>query len=134
MKAAYHRALLKYHPDKQSTAISRQTADPPSSQHSDIGLLKIAYETLTSPDLRSKYDAHRAQKAAAPRPAQVVSLEDFTELDDGSRWAYGCRCSGTYLISEADMDRGQHLVGCTSCSEVIWVGYEPVDEDEGEDA
>ena len=28
------------------------------------------------------------------------------------------------------MERGQHLVGCSSCSEVIWVGYELADEDE----
>lgn len=32
-----------------------------------------------------------------------------------------------------DSGPGQHLGGCTSCSEVIWVGYEPVDEDEWED-
>ena len=47
----------------------------------------------------------------------------------------GCGCGGRYHITEADMERGQHVVGCSSCSEVVWVGYEVVDgEDANEDA
>ena len=124
MKSAYHRALLRHHPDKQST---HQTQ--PRATHKDIGLLKRAYETLVAPDLRARYDARRVHKGSSPRPAQVISLEDFTELDEEG-WTHGCRCSGTYTITEQDMERGQHLVGCSSCSEVIWVGYELADEDE----
>lgn len=71
-----------------------------------------------------------------PRPAQVVSLEDFTQLQYDVEledvWEYPCRCGGTYRISESDMDKGMHLVGCRSCSEVIWVGYELVSEEEGD--
>jgi len=58
-----------------------------------------------------------------PRPAQIVSLEEFEEQDNIS-WCYECRCGGTYRIREDDLERGQHLVGCGSCSEVVWVGYE----------
>jgi diphthamide biosynthesis protein 4 len=27
------------------------------------------------------------------------------------------------------MDAGRHLVGCESCSEVVWVGYEPANDE-----
>lgn len=96
----------------------------------DVGLIKEAFETLSSPPLRSKYDASRARTPSGPRPAQLVSLEDFTEIEDGASWRYDCRCSGAYVISEAEMERGQHLVGCSSCSEVVWVGYELAEQDD----
>jgi len=62
-----------------------------------------------------------------PRPAQVISLEEFEEQEatiDSVSWNHKCRCGGTYQISDDDMEKGQHLVSCCSCSEVIWVGYE----------
>ena len=120
IKAAYHRALLASHPDKQVLGSNRDV---------DIGLLKDAFHTLHTPELRKAYDASRARdgNAPGPRPAQVISLEDFSEESE-SRWTYGCRCGGTYVVTEDILDAGQHLVGCASCSEVVWVGYEVVDE------
>ena len=97
----------------------------------DVGLLQRAYATLSSKDLRSKYDATFVYTPPGPRPAQVVSLEEFAELKTDSSedaWSYSCRCGGQYVIKEEDMERDQHLVGCTGCSEVVWVGYEPADE------
>jgi len=99
----------------------------------DIGLLKQAYETLSLPASRAVYDATRthaaAQRKTGPRPAQVVSLEEFDEVDgDETRWTYPCRCGGTYAIAVPDMEAERHLVGCSSCSEVVWVGYELVEE------
>ncbi|KAI0686822.1 hypothetical protein BC835DRAFT_1408473 [Cytidiella melzeri] len=126
VKMAYHRALLKHHPDKHSL----QHRTESHGLRSDIGLLKTAHQILITPELRAKYDARRAAKASPPRPAQVVSLEEFTELEDDLGWAYNCRCSGVYAITEQEMERGQHLVGCSSCSEVVWVGYEAADEDQ----
>lgn len=126
VKNAYHRALLRYHPDKQ---VSRQPTAP-HLPHGDIGSLKIAYETLAAPESRARYDALRAAKASAPRPAQVVSLEEFTELEDAFAWTYACRCSGAYIITEQDMERGQHLVGCNSCSEVVSVGFELAEDED----
>jgi diphthamide biosynthesis protein 4 len=66
-----------------------------------------------------------------PRPAQVISLEDFEEVEEGE-WKHPCRCGGTYNVAEEDMDAGRHLVGCESCSEVVWVGYELVNDEGGE--
>ena len=128
--------MLSLHPDRNQTAsrLSFQLDAPRASV--DIGRIKDAYRTLSNPDLRESYDAAlRFQKgegvAGKPRPAQVVSLEEF--MEGGSEgWTHACRCGGVYRIGEVEMDRGQHLVGCGSCSEVIWVGYEVIESGDEE--
>jgi diphthamide biosynthesis protein 4 len=121
IKAAYHRALLQHHPDKRVAAHS-------SAQVVDLDVLKRAFTTLSSVDLRDKYDASRAARPSGPRPAQIVSLEEFDEHEGDSTedtfWSYDCRCGGIYRITEVDMEKDQHLIGCNSCSEVVWAGYE----------
>ena len=123
IKAAYHRLLLASHPDKHVSS--------PSFDAIDIGLLKEAFNTLHDPELRKMYDALRNNdgKKLGPRPAQVISLEEFDEESD-STWTYPCRCGGTYVVTEEMLDSGEHLVGCASCSEVVWVGYELAEEAE----
>lgn len=137
IKAAYHRALLRAHPDK-----IRQRADD-SSQLTDVGLLHDAFVTLSSAKLRSVYDAQGiGGRRTAPRPSQVISFERFECSDlEGSNgrakstcWTFPCRCGGKYEVTEDHLDRGLHLVGCGTCSEVIWVGYEVVNEVDGGDA
>ncbi|KAH8993928.1 hypothetical protein EDB92DRAFT_340712 [Lactarius akahatsu] len=132
MKAAYHRALLRIHPDKQ-----RQSADNPSPS-ANIGLIQNAFLTLSSTTQRTAYDARCELSRKAPHPAQVVSLEDFDFSDsegaDGtvSIWSLTCRCGGMYKVTEDDLEHGRHLIGCENCSEVVWVGYEMVEEVSGE--
>lgn len=126
MKLAYHRALLLHHPDKQANG------DRPKDAI-DVDLLKRAYTTLSAPDMRRKYDASRKTQVAGPRPAQVVSLEELTEHEDGvdgGCWTYDCRCGGVYRITEREMEEDRHLIGCNCCSEAVWVGYEAVDDDD----
>jgi diphthamide biosynthesis protein 4 len=102
----------------------------------DIALLKEAYTTLSSPELRARFDRvvdqRRGQHIYGPRPAQLVSLDDFDEVQgvDPTEWRYNCRCGGIYSVSSRQLDDGQHLVACGSCSEVIWVGYEIEDSTE----
>ena len=149
IKTAYHRALLHFHPDKNHKANSAKPDDPNilhTHLHSTtadpipISLIKEAYDTLSTPDLRARYDTLLLQEIQppGPRPAQVVSLEDFQEDPDsrddpeGGPWRYKCRCGGTYTITSVEMENGHHLVGCNNCSEVVWVGFELHDsEDEG---
>ncbi|KAK7688909.1 hypothetical protein QCA50_007600 [Cerrena zonata] len=138
IKAAYHRALLLYHPDKQLTD-QKEPQNRFSGDSIDIGTLKVAFNTLTSPELRAQYDAARSKHPSGPRPAQVISLEDFYQLElehdhsefsVGDSWAFDCRCGGKYVITERMMEEEHHLVGCNSCSETVWVGYEVADEEE----
>lgn len=131
LKDAYHRALLTHHPDKVHS---------PGSQQIPVSVIKEAYETLSSPVKRERYDRSLARKKiehGGPRPAQVISLEEFDAIgeddDEELVWTYNCRCGGVYRISETDMEAGKHLIACDDCSEVVWVGYE-LAEDEGEDA
>ncbi|KAG5352101.1 hypothetical protein E4T56_gene12840 [Termitomyces sp. T112] len=132
IKIAYRRTLLRYHPDKNNHNVSKITQ---SDSVVSISLIKDAYNTLSDPEIRKRYDAdaHRRSVTMAPRPAQVVSLEEFeeamTESEKDSVWRYQCRCGGMYRITAADMENGHHLVGCSSCSEVVWVGYELQESD-----
>ncbi|TFL00345.1 DnaJ domain-containing protein [Pterulicium gracile] len=149
IKQAYHRALLRYHPDKQQRhqpvkdVASNATLNTLTSGTSrDVYVLKHSYDILSDPSSREAYDASLLQRKKlklGPRPAEVVSLHEFTEddLEPGvqdvmAKWRHPCRCGGMYVITEKEMDEGQHLIGCWSCSEVIWVGYEAVDEEEEE--
>jgi diphthamide biosynthesis protein 4 len=141
IKRAYHRALLAHHPDKRAHPSTPPVPGPSNlstlgiQPTPDVDTLRAAFATLSSPRLRAEYDISLARgfKPSCPRPAQMLSLEDFSEGDDDAAgiWTYPCRCGGVYKLGEAEMDQGQHLVGCGSCSEVVWVGYEVVDENIG---
>ena len=133
VKQAYHQALLRHHPDKRHGPHASAAGDV------NVALIQQAYRVLSSPASRAAYDASRAEAQAkgGPRPAQVVSLEEFAESGDGAgrmTWTYSCRCGGTYIVREEQLEDGQHLVGCNSCSEVVWVGFEVADEVEDEES
>ncbi|KIY51580.1 hypothetical protein FISHEDRAFT_36701, partial [Fistulina hepatica ATCC 64428] len=133
IKAAYHRALLSHHPDKVRASAPVSDFFAPGVAL-EISLIKDAHATLSSPQTRSKYDqtldvAGGVDHSSGPRPAQIVSLEDFQEVSDQQpAWRHPCRCGGFYLINEDNLDHGQHLIGCNLCSEFIWVGYEVVED------
>lgn len=98
-----------------------------------ISQIKEAYKTLSTPGRRAEYDSSQMAFKSVPRPAQIISLDDFEE-GIGDTWHCNCRCGGVYKITNLEMEEGHHLVGCNSCSEVIWVGYEQWNsEDEGID-
>ncbi|KAJ6486439.1 hypothetical protein C8R47DRAFT_979490 [Mycena vitilis] len=118
IKAAYHRALLSAHPDKNLS--SKPKSNP------EIANIQDAYRVLSSPPLRAEHDLKRTP--TGPRPAQVISLEEFEEVPEQDAWTYTCRCGGAYGITGAEMEGGLHLIPCTSCSEVVWVGYELAEE------
>ncbi|KAI0066736.1 hypothetical protein BV25DRAFT_1797002, partial [Artomyces pyxidatus] len=127
IKTAYHHALLRLHPDKQ--VATQQPGLDAATEHIDIGGIKDAFVTLSTPALRAAYDRELGARAEpkGPRPAQVISLEEFVEAE--GEWTHACRCGGVYRITEAEMEKGQHLVGCGGCSEVVWAGYEAVEDE-----
>ncbi|KAJ7209745.1 hypothetical protein GGX14DRAFT_631890 [Mycena pura] len=120
IKAAYHRALLAAHPDKN-----------PSSAV-DITVLQDAYRVLSAPALRAQHDLQlkntKGPIGTGSRPAQIISLTEFQEDPACDAWSHPCRCGAQYTITVAEMDAGCHLVPCASCSEVIWVGYEMAED------
>ncbi|KAF9644861.1 DnaJ-domain-containing protein [Thelephora ganbajun] len=128
IKASYHRLLLSHHPDKSDASKQNSTRT-----EIDIGWLKEAFATLFSPESRIKYDSELSfcldLSSSRSRPAHIVSLEDFEDL--GQVWGHNCRCGGQYTIKEEDMEKGVHLVACSSCSEIVWVGYEVCHSDDG---
>ncbi|KZT65021.1 hypothetical protein DAEQUDRAFT_562002 [Daedalea quercina L-15889] len=133
IKQAYHQALLVHHPDKQQSQHGTGGEGIIFGKGVDVALLQRAYQILTSPTDRAAYDASRAEAGTkrGPRPAQIISLEDFEEVDSDigqTTWTYSCRCGGAYIVMEKELEDGQHLVGCNSCSEAVWVGYEVVED------
>ena len=129
IKRAYHRALLRHHPDKKRVAAEACL----SGSIPAIDTVREAFRTLSEPSSRREYDRTlesqltRSQTPkTAPRPANIISLDDFEEVEskDSSTWTYPCRCGGGFIITELLLEQDVHLIGCDCCSEVLWVGYE----------
>jgi len=136
------RRLLLHHPDKvhangQHSEVLNETSVSEDDRPS-VSLIRDAYITLSNAASRATYDATlrsstNTTSSTAQRPAEVVSLEEFTsadyrEGDQSHSWMHPCRCGSIYQITEEQMDKDIHLIGCQGCSEVVWVGYEAVDE------
>lgn len=144
VKTAYHRALLLFHPDKLKLKPPIYTTKTPTLNGTQYTVDEIqqAYTVLSDPLLRSLLDDQLkrsltpSSEKGSQRPAEVISLEDFTPPDDdetsGSsgvyEYTYACRCGGLFKISYEQLEVDVHLVGCQGCSEVVWVGYEAVEE------
>ncbi|BCS21066.1 diphthamide biosynthesis protein 4 [Aspergillus puulaauensis] len=122
LKTAYHKALLKYHPDKapSASAIAKEqiTTPLPSADNEPsrtgnkpitVDEITTAYKTLSDATLRAEYD--RALRLDRSRLAgreknggavfhtglEVVDLEDLAYDEDsdpegGDIWYRGCRC------------------------------------------
>lgn len=146
IRQSYRAALLRVHPDKQPNQIL-QGPDSPAAVA--IARIQDAYRTLSDPVLRAEYDQLLKEgrgnlkiTQVNQRPANEVSLDEFTvdevEAKGGGavfRWVYPCRCGSLFVITEDELGEGIHYIGCTGCSEVVWVGYEAVDDisDDGQD-
>ncbi|KAH8117793.1 DnaJ domain-containing protein [Phellopilus nigrolimitatus] len=137
IKTAYHRVLLACHPDKRKVS----QCNTGLVEHFSVERIQEAYRTLADLESRSAYNTslvnseHTAgQSSSGPRPAQIISLEEFTcvkEAEDSqATWTTACRCGGMYVIREADMEIERHLIACERCSEVVYVGYEVFDEED----
>ncbi|PYI03717.1 heme peroxidase [Aspergillus sclerotiicarbonarius CBS 121057] len=142
LKAAYHKALLKHHPDKATPGATEIQTIPlatnDSSRNYTIDEITTAYKTLSDPYLRAEYDRSlrldRARVAEREKTGtvfhtglEVVDLEDlaFEEDEEGTVWYRGCRCGDErgFLVTEGDLERevehGEIVVGCRGCS--LWM-------------
>lgn len=128
IKRAYHRALLRNHPDKAqrgraSSLLPAYTVDQISQ----------AFAVLSSPARRAAYDASCRLPLARPGSAlphfhtgvENVDLDDLPFDDAEQRWFRSCRCGDDrgYSFDEDDLtdaaDDGLLMVGCHGCS--LWL-------------
>ena len=146
LKLAYHRTLLRHHPDKTSSAKDQTVSTKQTPEHNgddqptySIDEITLAYKTLSDPSLRAEYDrslrldrlkiVEREKTGAVFHTGlEVVDLEDlaFEEKDNDECFWYGaCRCGDEqgFTVTEEDLEReaehGEILIGCRGCS--LWM-------------
>lgn len=141
LKNAYHKALLKHHPDKSSPSPTPAPGARDSNAYT-IDDITNAYKVLSDPELRAEYDrdltlqrksfnkaAGKSDDVSFHTGLEVVDLEDMTEQDDeatgSSSWYRGCRCGDEkgFIVTEDELEaeahHGEILVGCRGCS--LWI-------------
>lgn len=154
LKNAYHKALLKYHPDKSLPS----PTPAPGGRGGDaytIDDITNAYKVLSDPVLRVEYDrdlilqrksftsaAGKSDDVSHHTGLEIVDLEDMNEQDDEatglSCWYRSCRCGDEkgFIVTEdeleAEAQHGEILVGCRGCSLWIKVLF-AVEEDQEEE-
>jgi curved DNA-binding protein CbpA len=127
LRGAYKRALLKNHPDKNSS----DTQGSKSSTYS-IDQIAEAFATLSKPALRAEYDRSlRLQnkdsdnKEVFQTGVETLDLDDLMEDEVEGVWYRSCRCGDErgFMIAEGDLeeasDSGEISVGCRGCS--LWI-------------
>ncbi|KAI6766427.1 hypothetical protein HG531_011649 [Fusarium graminearum] len=108
IKRAYHRALLRNHPDKVANS-------DPSSVFFTVDQITTALNVLSSPSARVAYDA--ALRVSRPTGAagrdgsfqtgvENVDLDDLAFDEDQECWYRPCRCGNehSYEFREADLE------------------------------
>ncbi|KAJ5863908.1 uncharacterized protein N7529_005824 [Penicillium soppii] len=148
IKLAYHKALLRHHPDKAATVATETENGSASSSKTPastdprvpytIDQITTAYKTIADPVLRAEYDRalrlDRLKVAEREKTGdvfhtglEIVDLEDLAcdEGDDGDLWYRGCRCGDErgFSVTEEDLEReaehGEIVIGCRGCS--LWL-------------
>ncbi|KAF5662800.1 diphthamide biosynthesis 4 [Fusarium heterosporum] len=138
IKRAYHRALLRNHPDKVANSNS-------SSGFFSVDQITNALNVLSSPSSRAAYDATlRVSRPAGSASrdgsfqtgVESMDLDDLAFDEDQECWYRSCRCGNdhSYEFREADLeevsDEGELIVGCLDCSLWLRVHFAVMDGDE----
>lgn len=139
IKQAYHRALLRHHPDKAqqnpiprpaaSTYTSRPTtaaATSTSKPTYTVDQITRAYTTLASPPSRAEYDRHlvltqhqnnpsRPSQSAFQTGIETIDLDDleYSESPETgeTHWFRPCRCGNEqgFAFGEEDLEEAGDL-------------------------
>lgn len=147
LKAAYRRALLLHHPDKEAASHKGRFQREKGVGCFTVDQITEAYSVISTPKLRAEYDRELAlrprhggagtgqQQDIFRTGVEAVDLDDL-EFDDGeSLWYRNCRCGDErgFLIREEDLeeaaDEGELHVGCRGCSLWLKVLFGVVDEE-----
>lgn len=149
VKQAYHRALLRHHPDKSSKGTTPSSVSSASTPAYTIDQITQAHATLSNQTLRAAYDAqirtlninNTAPDAAFQTGIETLDLDDLNYDDVGvqPQWYRSCRCGNPrgFVVGEPDLeeagDLGELLVGCQDCSLWLRVCFAVVDDADDQD-
>lgn len=143
VKKAYRLALLLHHPDKVAASQSAKASvgSRPSDYHFSVDQILEAYETLADATLRSKYNKalfnNKARlfagaKSTANEGLDTFDLEDLQYTEASQNWSKSCRCGGTYVVSEQELEAAtmerEVVTSCHGCSLCIRIIFDTVDE------
>ncbi|KAF4338358.1 diphthamide biosynthesis 4 [Fusarium beomiforme] len=125
IKRAYHRALLRNHPDKIANS-------DPTSVSFTVDQITTALNILSNPSSRAAYDAtlrvsrqNENRDGSYQTGVETIDLDDLAFDEDQECWYRSCRCGNehSYEFREADLeevsDEGELVVGCLGCS--LWL-------------
>ena len=151
LKKAYHRALLRNHPDKTTSSIlTNSNKDTTKSREYSVDQITEAFAVLSSPTRRAGYDnALRLSRKDGGTEGweggkfqtgiENVDLDDLAHDEAQNCWYRSCRCGNErgFLFREEDLEEvssdGELMVGCLDCS--LWLRvYFAVLEDEDDTA
>jgi diphthamide biosynthesis protein 4 len=133
VKAAYRRALLQHHPDKQSSASPKRPFRKGNGASVTVDDIALAYKVLSEPPLRVEYDRwinsrdlNGDVKDRVHRTGlETVDLDDLAFDPASALWSRSCRCGEEkgYIVSEPELEKnaedGELIVGCKGCS--LWL-------------
>lgn len=142
LRTAYRRALLTNHPDKVAGQQAAQKGTEAGEFAFTVDQIAQAYETLSDPVSRSKYDQgllkNKARLVAKDTSGsgaglETLDLEDLDYNDSTQTWSKKCRCGGTYLVCEQELgeaaSEGEVIASCYGCSLCIRITFGMVDQD-----
>jgi diphthamide biosynthesis protein 3 len=59
-----------------------------------------------------------------------VEIEDFEFDEETQSYYYPCPCGDQFQISKEDLENGEEIAECPSCSLIVRVIYDPVSDPE----
>ncbi|OMJ12549.1 DPH4-like protein [Smittium culicis] len=83
-----------------------------------------AYKTLRDAKLRTAYDNAQWQAANAGIISSDVDLDAMQFDSAAMAFSHACRCGGTYVVSEDELEAGVSVVACDMCSLRIRILYQ----------
>jgi curved DNA-binding protein CbpA len=118
IKAAYRRLALRCHPDRKST--------PEATEQ--FRQIYQAYEILSDAEKKVNYDQSRRITQSSSHNADLLLLGEMFHDEEDESYEYTCRCGGSYVVYEENLDGSSEksketememvelLIPCSNCS------------------
>ncbi|RGB34052.1 hypothetical protein C1646_668840 [Rhizophagus diaphanus] len=99
-----------------------------NKEHKVESIIK-AWKVLRDPESKKVYDDElKAMRLKHEIYNADIDLDDMEYNEEMKLYSISCRCSGNYIITEQDLEKGANITGCTNCSLKIHILYEVNDE------